>query len=126
MRCHSECVGRRHNDKLEMLYESQDRSLLNGFQNNVFTMYGLELTKIVVHVLSIVPKHPIREKFNGVHFLADVDRLVHEGEKTDCERLCKKELSAKRYAKNVLEKPIERIVKKLRFFEQSKTTSSSI
>ena len=81
MTCHSEWVGRRLNDKLEMLYESQDRSLRNGFQNNVLRMDGLELTKFVVHFLSIVPKHPIREKFNGVHFLADVDRLVHEGEK---------------------------------------------
>ena len=48
-----------------------------------------------------------------MHFLADIDRLVRgfRGHNTDGEKLCEIELSAKWYATNVLETPMDRVVK---------------
>ena len=53
-----------------------------------------------------------------MHFLADVDRLVRElrENNTDGEKLCEIESSAKWYAKNVRETPMDRVVKKANDF----------
>ena len=47
---------------------------------------------------------------NEMHFLADVDRIVRElrENNTDGEKLCEIELSAKWYAMNVRETPMDR------------------
>ena len=114
MRDHSELFSKRLNDKLAKISEKQDRPLLNGSHNNVVTLEGVELPKFVLDVLSLGPKHPVRDKFNEVHFLADVDRLFRElrENNTDGEKLCEIESSAKWYAKNVRETPMDRAVKK--------------
>ena len=85
------------NDMLTKLSERQDRSLRNGSHNNVVTIDGVELPKLVLNVLSSGPKRPFREKFKEVHFLAHVDNLVRElrEKNTDGEQLCEIELSAK-------------------------------
>ena len=107
MRDHSELISKRLNDKLAKLSERQDRSLRNESHNNVATLDGVELPNFVMDVLSLGPKHPVRDKFNEVHFLADVDRLDRElrGNNTDGEILCEMESSAKWYAKNIRETP---------------------
>ena len=118
MRDHSELIRKRLNDKLVKLSERQDRPLRNGSHNSVVTLDGVELPKFVLDVLSLGPKHPVRDKFNEVHFLADVDRLVRElrENNTDGEKLCEIESSAKWYAKNVRETPMDRGVKKANDF----------
>ena len=110
MRDQSELISKRLNDEFGKLTERQDRSLRNGSHNNVVTLEGVELPKFVLDVLSLGPKHPVRDKFNEVHFLADVDRLVRElwENNTDGEKLCEIELSAKWYTKNVRETPMDR------------------
>ena len=78
MRDQPELITRRPNDRLLKLSERQDRPLWNGSHNNVVTLEGIELPKCVVDVLSLGPKHAVMDKFNEVHFVADVDRLVCE------------------------------------------------
>ena len=118
MRDHSELISKRFNDKLAKVSEKQDRPLRNGSHNNVITLAGVELPKFVLDVLSLGPKHPVRDKFNEVHFLADVNRLDRELREniTHGEKLCEIELSAKWYAKNVRETPMDRGVKKAKDF----------
>ena len=41
-------------------------------------MDGGELPKFVLDILSLGPKHPVRDKFNELDFLADVEKLVRE------------------------------------------------
>ena len=118
MRDHSELISKRLNDKLAKLSEKQDRPLRNGSYNNVVTLDGVELPKFVLDVLSLGPKHLVRDKFNEVHFLADVDRLDRElrENNTQGEKLCEIESSAKWYAKSVRETPMDRGVKKANDF----------
>ena len=44
--------------------------------NNVVILDGVELSDIFPDVLSLDSKHPIKDIFNEVNFLADVDRFV--------------------------------------------------
>ena len=37
-----------------------------------------DLPKLVLDILSLGPKHPVRDKFNEVQFHADADKLVRE------------------------------------------------
>ena len=76
MRYHSESIKKRLNDKLAKLSDRQDRQLPNGLQNIVVSLDAVELPKFVLEVLSLGPKHPVRGKFNEVHYLTDVDTLV--------------------------------------------------
>ena len=69
MRNHSAKVQNRLNGKLDKLSDRQDRPLRNGSHSNVVIMDGLELQKFVLDILSLGPKHPVRDKFNEVHFL---------------------------------------------------------
>ena len=76
-------------------------------------MDDLELPKFVLDILSSAPKHPVSDKFNEVHFLADAGRLVPElrENKAEGEKLCENEVSAKWYAKNKRETPMDRGLK---------------
>ena len=49
------------------------------------------------------PKHPIRDKFNETHFLADKDIFLSQlkNQKLSAETLCEIEAAAKAYVKNV-------------------------
>ena len=89
MRDHFELISKRLNNKLAKLSERQDRPLRNGSHNNDVSLNGVELPKFVLDVLSLGSKHPVMDKFNEVHFLADVDKSVRELRKnnTDGENL---------------------------------------
>ena len=47
------------------------------------------------------PKHPVRDKLNAIHFLADIDSFFSELKKHDVlgEKLCEIEAAAKWYTK---------------------------
>ena len=92
-------------ENLIKLSERQDRPLRNGSHSKVVIMDGRELPKFVLDILS----------FGPVHFLADVDKLVRDlrENNTEGEELCEIEASAKWYAKNVRETPLDRGVKKV-------------
>ena len=76
MRNHSTMVQNIFNGKLDELSEKQDRPLQNGFHSNVVIMDGSEFPKFELDILSFGAKHPVRDKFTEVQFLADVDKLV--------------------------------------------------
>ena len=112
---HSAMVKNRLNGKLDKLSERKDKPLRNGSHSDVVIMDGRELPKFVLDILSLGPKHPVRDKFNEVHFLADVDKLVRElrQNNTEREKLFEIGASAKLYAKIVREAPMDRGVKKV-------------
>ena len=115
MRNHSAMVQSRLNGKLDNLSERQDRPLRNGSRSDVVIMDGRELPTFVLDFSSLGPKQPVKDKFNEVHFLADVDKLVRElrENNTEVEKLCEIEASAKWCAKNVRETSLDRGVKKV-------------
>ena len=96
--------------KLEKLSLRQDKPLRETNKIAVKTLDGIELPVFVNEMLSYGPKHPVRDKFNEIHFLADVDKLVRSLREngTSGEKLCEIESTAKWYAKNMRETPIDR------------------
>ena len=70
----------------------------------------------VREVLSFGPKHPVRDKFNEIHFLADIDSFLSELNlnRKPGEKLCEIEAAAKRYAKNVKQTPSDKGAEKTR------------
>ena len=56
--------------------ERQATLLRNDSDSNVLTMDRYEIPKFVHGVQSLRPKHTVRDKFNQVHLLADVDKSV--------------------------------------------------
>ena len=62
------------------------------------------------------PKYPVRDKFNEIHFLADIDSFLSELKlkRIPGEKLCEIKASAKRYAKNVKQTPSDKGVEKFR------------
>ena len=62
-----------HRKKLEKLSKRQDKPLGGRNEQSVKVLDNIELPGWVYDVLSIGPKHPIRDKFNETHFLADID-----------------------------------------------------
>ena len=111
VRNHSAMVPNRLNGKLDKLSERQDRLLRNGYHSNVVIMDGHELPKFVLDILSLGPKHPVRDKFNEVNFLADVDKLLRElrENNTEGEKLCEIEASAKWYPKAPLDGGVKKV-----------------
>ena len=90
MRNHSAVVQNRLNGKLDKLLERQDRTLWNGSHSNVVIRDDLDFPKFMLDILPLGPKHPVRDKFNEVHFLADVNNILRElrESKTEGEKLC--------------------------------------
>ena len=90
-----------HRKKLEKLSERQDRPLGGRNERSVEVLDNIELPEWVYEVLSMGPKHPIRDKFNETHFLADIDIFLSQlkNQKTSGETLCEIEAAAKAYAK---------------------------
>ena len=85
-------------------------------ERSVRILDELILPRWVREVLSFGPKHPVRDKFNEIHFLADIDRFLSELKlkRIPGEKLCEIEAAAKRYAKNVKQTPTDKGVEKAR------------
>ena len=67
-------------------------------------------------VLSFGPKQPIPEKFNEIHFPADIDSFLSElkSNRLPGEKLCEIEAAAKTYAKIVKQTPFDNGFEKAR------------
>ena len=102
--------------KLEKLSERQDKPLGGRNERSVKVLDNIEMPEWVYEVLSMGPKHPIRDKFNETHFLADKDIFLSQlkNQKTSAETLCEIEAAAKAYAKNVRQTPRDKAVEKTR------------
>ena len=65
-------VKETHQKKLMKLSERQDRPLGKQGEGSVRALDEVELPNWVQQVLALGPKHPVRDKFNETHFLADM------------------------------------------------------
>ena len=65
-------------------------------------------------ILTFGPKHPVRDKFNEIHFLADIDSFLSELNlhRILGENLCQIEAASKRYATNVIQTTSDKALKK--------------
>ena len=72
-RCSVNNLKSRHKRKLEKLSERQDRPLKNLDERAVRILDEVILPLWVREILSFGPKHPVRDKFNEIHFLVDID-----------------------------------------------------
>ena len=106
----------RHKTKLEKVLERQDRPLNNLDERLVRNLDEVILPLRVREVLSFGPKHPVRDKFNEIHFLADFDKFLSELNlnRIPGGKLCEIEAAAKRYAKIVKQTPSGKGVEKAR------------
>ena len=77
---------------------------------------NIELPGWVYEKLSMGPKHPIRDKFDETHFLADIDNFLShlKNQKTSGETLCEIEAAVKLYAKKARQTPRDKAVEKTR------------
>ena len=85
-----------HRKKLGKLSERQDKPLGGRNERSVKVLDNIVQPGWVYEVLSLDPKHPIRDKFNETHFLADIDIFLSQvkNQKTSGETLCEKEAAA--------------------------------
>ena len=86
------------------------RKPLRKSDTSIKTFDDIKLPIFVEEFLSYGPKHPIKDKLNELHFLANVDKLVRNlrANELEGEKLCEKEVSAKWYARNIRETPVDR------------------
>ena len=110
-------VKEAHQKNLMKLSERQDRPL--GKQGEGLVRGALDDVKLpnwVQQVLALGPKHPVRDKFNETHFLADIDIFLSDlkNRKVPGEALCEIEAVAKAYAKRVKQTPSDKGVEKAR------------
>ena len=115
-RCSVNKLISRHKKKLEKLSEKQDRPLKNLDESSVRILDEVILPLWVLEVLTFGPKHPVRDKFNEIHFLADIDSFLSELKlnRLPGEKLSEIEAAARRYAKNVKQTPSDKGVEKSR------------
>ena len=77
-RCSVNNLISRHKKKLEKLPERHDRPLKNLDERSVRILDEMILPLWMREVLSFGPKHPVRDNFNEIHFLADIDSFLCE------------------------------------------------
>ena len=75
-------VSARHQKKLQEPATKQGKSLRN-IKNTLRMMCDINPPKYVLDLLSFGPKHSIRDQFDAINFLADVD--LHLSENTDAD-----------------------------------------
>ena len=83
--------------KFKKLSLSQDRPLEDQNFDSIRTLDNTSLPTFVIDLLCYGPTHQIRDKFNEVHFLADIDKLVRTLRESgaDGEKLCEIEILCK-------------------------------
>ena len=107
---------------LKRLSVRQDKPLNEQNFGSIRILDNISLPILVKDLLSYGPKHPIKDNFNEVHFLAKIDKLVRTLREsgTDGEKLCENEDSAKWYAENYRETHTDRgVVKKAKFLKDN-------
>ena len=92
-----------HSLWLEKLSERQDEPLRVRNEQSVKVLDNIELAGWVHEMLSVDPKHPIRDKVNETHIWANIDIFLAQlkNQKTPGEILCEIKTAAKTYAKKV-------------------------
>ena len=87
--------------KIEKLADRQNRTLGKLHRKAVKVQDDLKMSGWVNELLSMGPKHSVRDKFNEVHFLADINNFMSEMKKHDAlgGKLCEIEAAAKWYTK---------------------------
>ena len=114
-------VKETHQKKLMKLSERQGRPLEKQGEGSVRALDDVEIPNWVQQVLALGPKHPVRDKFNETHFLADIDIFLSDlkNRKVPGEALCEIEAVAKAYAKRVKQTPYDKGVEKARKYLKS-------
>ena len=98
------------------LSERQNRPLGKQGEGSVRAFDDVESPNWVQQVLALGPKHPVRDKFNETHFLADIDIFLSDLKicKFPGEALCEIEAVAKACAKRAKQTPSDRGCEKAR------------
>ena len=108
-----ERVDERLKTKLANLAIKQERPLRNT-DNAVKVMCDVKIPQYVLDLLSFGPKHPVKDKFNEVDFLADMDLIISLGKDPE---ICNELNSiAGWYCKVLKRQQIDRAVEKTRQF----------
>ena len=76
MRVSYQEVSDRHRKKLDDLAGLQEKPLHN-VGKTVHVGDNVDVPQFVIDYLSFGPKHPVLDKFNEMHFLADADKLLY-------------------------------------------------
>ena len=115
-------VKETHQKKLMKLSERQDRPLGKQGEGSVRAHDVVELPNWVQKMLALGLKHPLRDKFNEVYFLTDIDIFLSDLKncKLPWGALCDIEAVAKAYAKRVKQTPSNKGVEKARKYLKSK------
>ena len=71
-------VKETHQKKMMELSEREDRPLGKQGEGSVRALDDVKLRSWVQQVLPLGPKHPVRNKFNETHFLADIDIFLSD------------------------------------------------
>ena len=71
-------ASKNHRKKLEKLSERQNKPLGRRNEQSVKVLDNIELPGWVYEMLSMGPKHPIRDKFNETHFLTDINIFLSQ------------------------------------------------
>ena len=103
------------------LSERQDRPLGKQGEGSVRALDDVVLANWVQQVLALGPKHPVRNKINETHFLADIDIFLSDLKSCTVpgEALCEIEAVAKANAKRVKQTPSDKGVEKARKYLKS-------
>ena len=88
------------NHKLEKMTKRKNRPLRDN-DGAIKTLDNLKLPFFVNDLFSNGPKHPVKDKFIEIYFLADIDKLVNNLRQNGAngKKLCENEATAKSYAK---------------------------
>ena len=106
---------RRLQGKLAKLSEGQEKPLRASDEKTVAFLDNIILPGFVMDLLAFGQKHPIRDKFKELHFLADIDSLIRDLRQNNVPggKLFEIEAAAKWYPKNIRETPLDRALAKL-------------
>ena len=89
--------------------------LRSSNKKTIVVLFDIVLPGFVRDLLAFGPKHPTRDKFKELHFLADIDNLIKNLLENNVpgEDLFEIEAAAKWYSKNIRETPLDRALAKV-------------
>ena len=91
VRNHAVNSGRRLQGNLAKLSEMQDKPLRAYNEKTVVVLDNIILLGLVRDLLAFGTKHPIRDKYKELHFLADIESLIRNlRENSDQVKNCSK------------------------------------
>ena len=111
VRNHAVNSEQRLQGNLSKLSEMQDKPQRAYNEMTVAVLDNIILPGFDRDLLSFCPKHPIRDKFKELYFLADIKILIRNLRENNVpgEKLFEIEAAAKWYSKNIRETPVESV-----------------